>query len=39
MLGTGPYQWGAAIVDVVRPGVTTGAAADGDGVVSRPPLC
>jgi len=39
LLGTGPYQWGAAVIDQVRSGVRTGSASDGDGEVSQPPLC
>lgn len=39
LLGTGPYQWGAAVVDVVRPGVAAGAAEGADGDATRPPLC
>lgn len=39
VLGTGPYQWGAVLVDVVRPGVAGGSAEKGDGEVSQPPLC
>lgn len=39
LLGTGPYQWGAAIVDVVRAGVAAATDGDDDGDASRAPLC
>lgn len=40
VLGSGPYQWGASVVEVVRaPKVAAEVAAAGAGEASGPPLC